>query len=87
MQEVQQVKAVAHPVVTKRKVSESEEEEDQKRVILSEKEKKFGKMNEMHQKLIKKLEREDYVNVGKDFEELNKLHAKSTALIDKEGQP
>lgn len=84
VQEVQQVKAVVQ-VVTKRKMSESDEEEDQKRVILSEKEKKFGKMNEIHVKLMKKLKLDDWVNVAKEFEELNKLHARSAALILKEG--
>ena len=73
-------------VQKKRLMSDSEDEEDcQKRVILSEKDKKFGKMAEILVKIQKRIKTFDIPNILKDLDEMNKLHAKSTAIIAKEG--
>ena len=67
-------------------ISESEEEEDSKRVILTEKEKKFGKLNEVYKKL-QKCKDADWVSINKEFDEMSKQHSKLDKLIKKEGQP
>ena len=54
---------------------------------MTEKEKKFGKMNDIYLGIVRKSKLEDFVNVQKDFEEMNKLHAKCEKLILSEGQP
>lgn len=66
---------------------ESESEEEEKRVVRSEKEKRYGKLKEIIRKIQDKININDFFSISDLFEELNKELEKSKKVIAKEGIP
>eukprot|EP01054_Gregarina_sp_Poly1_P002338 Gregarina_sp_Poly_1__2337@NODE_1624_length_3685_cov_330_950802_g1071_i0_p1_GENE_NODE_1624_length_3685_cov_330_950802_g1071_i0NODE_1624_length_3685_cov_330_950802_g1071_i0_p1_ORF_typecomplete_len944_score184_73eIF3c_N/PF05470_12/6_1e131PCI/PF01399_27/1_3e04PCI/PF01399_27/8_9e08DUF842/PF05811_13/3_5e02DUF842/PF05811_13/0_22FUSC/PF04632_12/11FUSC/PF04632_12/0_41MCU/PF04678_13/1_2e02MCU/PF04678_13/6_3_NODE_1624_length_3685_cov_330_950802_g1071_i06213452 len=65
----------------------SSEDEESKRVIKSEKDKRWDALRDCVKKLSQHMKSSDYVEVHQDFESLMKLVAKAQNVIDTEGAP
>ncbi len=73
--------------VSKFNYYESSSEEEEKRTIKTEKDKRFSLLREIIQKILEKIKINDFVSIYNEFEELNKNLEKSRKIIDKEGMP
>lgn len=66
---------------------DTSESEEEKRVVKSEKDKRFGAMKDTIKKIYDKIKINDFVAIYNEFMELNKLLEKSKKIIEKEGLP
>ena len=62
-------------------------EDEEKHIIVSEKDKRFLKMKEIIDKINKKMNIKDFSSLLEHFEELNKELEKSKKILEKEGIP
>lgn len=66
---------------------DTSDSEEEKRVVKSEKDKRFSALRETIKKIHDKIKINDFVAIYNEFMELNKLVEKSKKIIDKEGVP
>lgn len=66
---------------------ESSSDEEEKRVVRSEKDKRFQAINDVIKKIKEKLKIEDFAAISDEFDELNKNMDKAKKIIEKEGVP
>eukprot|EP00331_Platyophrya_macrostoma_P028491 CAMPEP_0176444104 /NCGR_PEP_ID=MMETSP0127-20121128/22858_1 /TAXON_ID=938130 /ORGANISM="Platyophrya macrostoma, Strain WH" /LENGTH=875 /DNA_ID=CAMNT_0017829537 /DNA_START=41 /DNA_END=2668 /DNA_ORIENTATION=- len=66
---------------------ESSSDEEEKRVVRSEKDKRYHALNENIKKIKDKLKNEDFNAISNEFDELNKNLEKAKKVIEKEGIP
>ncbi|EGR29501.1 hypothetical protein IMG5_154470 [Ichthyophthirius multifiliis] len=68
-------------------ILDSSSEEDEKRKVLSEKDKRFNQMKEIISNIKQKLERHEFTQVEEEFKKLNKELEKAKKVIDETGIP
>lgn len=75
------------PVVKKAAYYESSSDEDEKRVVRSEKDKRFEALRTVISKIKDKMKIKDFVSLSDEFDNLNKEYDKAKKVIEKEGIP
>ena len=68
-------------------IYESSSEDEQKRVVRSEKDKRYEALRTVIDRMKDKMKIDDFVTLADEFDELNKLLEKSKKVIEKEGVP
>ncbi|TPX31340.1 hypothetical protein SmJEL517_g05301 [Synchytrium microbalum] len=66
---------------------EDEDEDDQKRVVRSARDKRFEDMRSTVKLLKNGIKINDWIAISNEFDKLNKLHSKLSAIVQKEGNP
>jgi len=85
--EIKSEKSEEEEVVKRQFIYESSSDEDTKRVVRSEKDKRYEALRNSIDKIKDKMKIEDFVAMGDEFDELNKQLEKSKKVIEKEGVP
>jgi len=80
-------KSEEEEVVKRQFIYESSSDEDTKRVVRSEKDKRYEALRTVIDRIKDKMRIEDFVAMADEFDELNKQLEKSKKVIEKEGVP
>jgi Eukaryotic translation initiation factor 3 subunit 8 N-terminus. len=84
---VSQTSEQEEKVVKKPAYFESSSDEDVKRVVRSEKDKRYEALRQVISRIKDKMRIKDFVSLSDEFDELNKQLEKSKKVIEKEGVP
>ncbi len=80
-------KSEQEEVVRRQFVYESSSDEEEKRIVRSEKDKRYEALRTCITRIKDKMRIQDFVSLGDQFDELNKTLEKSKKVIEKEGVP
>jgi len=85
--DVRSEKSEEEEVVKRQFIYESSSDEEEKRVVRSEKDKRYDALRTIITRIKDKMRIQDFVSLGDQFDDLNKNLEKSKKVIEKEGVP